>query len=166
MTCVYVVRNLSYSSVAQVDRISQRCFLTCNRGVCCAHSNQKHQTQKRRAPPACTLKGAEHRPQTRRGHETCHWFGVEADSRHFKSLRREASFQRGTIQVILGRLVFVVVDFEAPPSTTCTEECLLKTRGKTKPVYFLLISSIKQFTDEYVWLIIFLAALLNILSPH
>lgn len=94
MTCVYVLRNLSYSSVAHVERISRRCFLTWDRRVCCAHSNQKHQTQKRRAPPARTLKGAEHRPQTRRGHETCHWFGVEADSRHFKWLQREASSQK------------------------------------------------------------------------
>lgn len=63
-------------------------------------------------------------------------------SRHFKQLQREASFQRGMIWIILGQLVFVVLYFKAPPSITCTEECLLKTRGKAKPLYLNLINSI------------------------
>lgn len=90
--------------------------------VCCP--------QARRTEPSITTKPAE---ETK---PAMVWRGVH--SRHFKQLQREASFQRGMIWVILGQLVFVVLYFKAPPSITCTEECLLKTWGKAKQLYLNL----------------------------
>lgn len=90
--------------------------------------------QARRTEPSITTKPAE---ETK---PAMVWRG--GHSRHFKQLQRQASFQRGMIWVILGQLVFVVVYFKAPPSVTCTEECLLKTRGKAKKLCLNLINSI------------------------
>lgn len=94
--------------------------------VCCP--------QARRTEPSITTKPAE---ETK---PAMVWRAVH--SWHFKQLQREASFQRGMIWVILGQLVFVVLYFKAPPSITCTEECLLKTGGKAKPLYLNLINSV------------------------
>lgn len=93
--------------------------------------------QARRTEPSITTKPAEETEPAmvwRGGH-----------SRHFKQLQRQASFQRGMIWAILGQLVFVVLYFRAPPSITCTEECLLKTRGKANELLLNLIDSINYF---------------------
>lgn len=133
----------------------ERVVLTVSRSI--RPTSAARRPQARGTAPSITTKPAEETEPAmvwRGGH-----------SRHFKQLHRQASFQRGTIRAILGQLVFVVLYFRAPPSITCTEECLLKTRGKANELFLNLIDSIHYFLalNSYRKSSVFLDVLLYIL---